>query len=592
MPDFPDLGTFCVELVASVWRILPADGKVRAMTNSSISAPFPAASPNGRRKLLGIRMRYWRIGIFCGVTYGAVLVAVNLIKYSGSLGRQLGVLVAAAVFGAVMAALFAYFERKALARLSIDADTAYDNNIFQPEQSVVVKLDMNREDALRVAEEALAEYGAVIGKSDHAAGRIEAVTSQNWRSYGELLTVSASDGAVSEVTISAAPRLFIFRMATNYGRSWEHVHALAARMTTGAFPQAVASQAIEATHSGEACSAPPAVMEAGAWQRLLALSILYSLILTGGTSPGKTELVIATFAAGLLAEVSAFLWFFRQVRIKRRSQQQEIVESLLNNLWPAAFAPVLLANPARGWTDGGNVAAMAIVAVFVMIAFNQLRERRREREQRLSIQAGREKAELQRQLAEAKLVALSAQIEPHFLFNTLASIQYLIRNDAVKAADMTGDLIRYLRLALPRMKQSTARLADELDLVRAYLGIMQIRMGGRLKFDVDQPGELADCEIPTMALITLVENAIKHGLEQKSDGGTIHVGVSVEGDMLQLQVADTGGGFSTAASGTGIGLANIRERLDTLYGNRANLALEANQPSGVRAILTIPKEKT
>lgn len=562
------------------------------MTNSSISAPVPAKRSNSGRRLLGIRVRYWRIAIFCGVTYGAVLVAVNLIKYSGSLGRQLGVLVAAAIFGAVMAALFAYFERKALSRLSIDADKAYDDDIFHTRQSVVVKLDMNRDDALRVAEEALAEYGAVIGKSDHAAGRIEAVTSQNWRSYGELLTLTVSDGAASEVTISAAPRLFIFRMATNYGRSWEHVHALAARMTTGAFPRAVTSQTTETINTGEACSAPPAVMEAGAWQRLLSLSILYSLILTGGTSPGKTELIIGTFVAGLLAEVTAFLWFFRQVRSKRRSQQQEIVESLLNNLWPAAFAPVLLANPARGWTDGGNVAAIAIVVVFVMIALNQLRERRREREQRLSIQAGREKAELQRQLAEAKLVALSAQIEPHFLFNTLASIQYLIRNDADKAAEMTGDLIRYLRLALPRMKQSTARLADELDLVRAYLGIMQIRMGARLQFVVDDPGVQADAHIPTMALITLVENAIKHGLEQKAGGGAIHVAVATHESNLILQVADTGGGFSTAASGTGIGLANIRERLTTLYGNRASLDLEANQPSGVRATLTIPKEKT
>ena len=132
---------------------------------------------------------------------------------------------------------------------------------------------------------------------------------------------------------------------------------------------------------------------------------------------------------------------------------------------------------------------------------------------------------LERQLAEAKLVALSAQIEPHFLFNTLASIQYLIGNDASKAAEMTSDLIRYLRLALPRMRQSTARRTDELDLVRAYLGIMQIRMGTRLQFAIESPDDLGDVQIPTMALITLVENAIKHGLEQKSDGGVINVTV-------------------------------------------------------------------
>jgi LytS/YehU family sensor histidine kinase len=208
-----------------------------------------------------------------------------------------------------------------------------------------------------------------------------------------------------------------------------------------------------------------------------------------------------------------------------------------------------------------------------------------------ALRAARDKSDLERQLSEAKLIALSALIEPHFLFNTLATIQYLIRNDTNKAGEMTSDLIRYLRLALPRMKQATARLADDLDLVRAYLGIMQIRMGARLRFMIDSPGDLGDVHIPTMTLITLVENAIKHGLEQKPGGGMINL--TVDRDIkdprnLRLEVADTGGGFSTAASGTGIGLANIRERLNTLYGNRAQLELEANQPSGVKAILVIP----
>ena len=159
---------------------------------------------------------------------------------------------------------------------------------------------------------------------------------------------------------------------------------------------------------------------------------------------------------------------------------------------------------------------------------------------------------------------------------------------------MTSDLIRYLRLALPRMKQSTARLADEMDLVRAYLGIMHIRMGARLQFAINSPDELGDVQIPTMALITLVENAIKHGLEQKPGGGMINVTVvkdATDARNLRCEVADTGGGFSTAASGTGIGLANIRERLNTLYGKRARLSLEANQPSGVKAVLIIPMER-
>ena len=560
------------------------------MNDSSIPLATPAAAANRRRKMLGIRLRYWRIGIVCTVVYGALLVAIDLVKYPGITGRLLGALVAAVLFGVMMGALFAYFERKALARLNIDADTAEDNDIFKPDHSAVVELNMAGDDALRRAAEALADYGAVIMKHDLAARRVEAVTAQSWRSYGEVVTISIAGSYPCEVTIRAAARMFFFKWAPNYGRSWEHIRALTARISTGEFPVAAVPAMGTSLCAAAPSNTPPAVMEAGAWQRLMALAAMYALLLPGMTKPGKAELVVGAFALGVVLELAAFFRFRLQVRRKLRSDVQENVESMLNNLWPAVFAPVLLFNPAQAWTDGGNIAAIAVAATFAGMAVNRLRERGREREQRQLIQAGREKAELQRQLAEARLVALSAQIEPHFLFNTLASIQYLIRHDAGKAADMTSDLIRYLRLALPRMKQATARLADELDLVRAYLGIMQIRMGPRLQFTVDSPGEAADCAIPTMALITLVENAIKHGLEQKADGGSISVSLQVGTDRLRLDVADTGGGFSTAASGTGIGLANIRERLETLYGDQASLALEANQPSGVRAILTLPKE--
>jgi signal transduction histidine kinase len=590
VPDFPCLGPLCLELVAPIWRDRLADGKVRAMMNSTTPVPVSSVSAAKRQKLLGIQVRYWRIGVFCGVAYSALLVGINLFKHTGRWEPQLGAAAAGIIFGISMGALLAYFERKALSRLDIDADAAYDAGVFDTEHSLTVSLDLSRDDALQRAEDALVEYGAVIEKRDVATGTMIAFTAQNWRSYGEKLIVVASGAYPCEVTISASPRVYLLKFMTNYGRSWEQVQTLAARMRTGSFPMTPGGKITP--FRAEVCGTPPSVMEAGAWQRLIVLLALYSMLLLGAMKPGKTLIVASAFALGLLLELAAFVRYRRQVRDKQRSESQETVEAMLNNLWPAVFAPALLVNPSKDWTDGNNIAAIAVAGAFSAIAFNRLREKKREQMQRESILASREKAELQRQLAEAKLVALSAQIEPHFLFNTLASIQYLIRNDAVKAADMTGDLIRYLRLALPRMKQSTARLADELDLVRAYLGVMQIRMGTRLRFDVDQPGALADCEIPTMALITLVENAIKHGLEQKADGGTIHVAVAVEDETLRLQVADTGGGFSTAASGTGIGLANIRERLDNLYGNRASLALEANQPSGVKAILTIPKEKT
>jgi LytS/YehU family sensor histidine kinase len=297
-----------------------------------------------------------------------------------------------------------------------------------------------------------------------------------------------------------------------------------------------------------------------------------------------------TLTVVICLELFAFLRFRHLVRDGRRSESQQQVEAGLQWL-PMLSVATISMKPEQSWDSADNLFVIALAISLLLLSWRTVRK---QAAIRVATEVAREKAELERQLSEAKLIALSAQIEPHFLFNTLASIQYLIRNDTNKAGEMTSDLIRYLRLALPRMKEATARLADELDLVRAYLGIMQIRMGSRLQFAIDSQDDLSDVQIPTMTLITLVENAIKHGLEQKPDGGTINLkAIRHEQDplSLRLEVADTGGGFSTAVSGTGIGLVNIRERLNTLYRGRASLELEANQPSGVKAILILPIER-
>ena len=345
---------------------------------------------------------------------------------------------------------------------------------------------------------------------------------------------------------------------------------------------------------------PPSLSaQVGAWQRLawsstaiIVVGSLYALYgwWRGVAGDGRliAPCVVAVTAIGL--EIFVFLRFRPLVQKQLRSESQMFVESVFH-WWGLLLAVSIQIRPQQDWNSIENLMAYVIAVGFLLFAARRVSGDRAQRIETAALEASREKAELERQLAEAKLAALSAQIEPHFLFNTLASIQYLVRNDAKKAGEMTSDLIRYLRLALPRMRQTTARLSDELELVRAYLGVMKIRMGERLTFSIDSPAELGDLHIPTMTLITLVENAIKHGLEQKPDGGIINLLVIREPQGLRLEVADTGGGFSTATSGTGIGLANIRERLNTLYGSRARLDLEANQPSGVKAILTLPIEK-
>jgi signal transduction histidine kinase len=194
---------------------------------------------------------------------------------------------------------------------------------------------------------------------------------------------------------------------------------------------------------------------------------------------------------------------------------------------------------------------------------------------------------LETRQAEARLRVLQAQIEPHFLFNTLSNIRRLCQSDAAAGRAMLAQLARYLRGALPKIRRDQATLADELELVEAYLALQKIRMGERLRVAIDVPEAHLRASIPPMMLVTLVENAIKHGIAPLPEGGSIAIVALREGDALRITVADTGQGFA-AASGNGLGLSNIRARLAALHGDRASLRLEANEPRGVRASITLP----
>ena len=194
----------------------------------------------------------------------------------------------------------------------------------------------------------------------------------------------------------------------------------------------------------------------------------------------------------------------------------------------------------------------------------------------------------EKELTVAKLRLLHAQVEPHFLYNTLASAQLLARNDPPRADEMLGHLIHYLRHSLPRVHDEISTLEVELERALAYLEILKIRMGSRLKVQVDVPESLRATSLPVMMLQTLVENAIKHGLEPRIGGGTIWIRARRSDDSVAVTVADDGDGFNGRTSGTGIGLKNVRERLRLVYGSEAGLAVVANAPAGVAATLTVP----
>jgi len=205
-----------------------------------------------------------------------------------------------------------------------------------------------------------------------------------------------------------------------------------------------------------------------------------------------------------------------------------------------------------------------------------------------------ELSDVSRQVTEARLQTLQAQVEPHFLYNTLANVQALNEVDPPAANQMVGHLIQYLRASLPKMRESTSTVGQELELVRAFLNILQMRMGARLAFTVTAPDELLAYAFPPMMLPSLVENAVKHGLEPLRDGGRIDIVVERlqdgSGQTLRVAVKDTGKGLSDQApqTGSGVGLSNLRERLAALYGGSGRFWITANEPKGVVATIEVP----
>jgi hypothetical protein len=196
-------------------------------------------------------------------------------------------------------------------------------------------------------------------------------------------------------------------------------------------------------------------------------------------------------------------------------------------------------------------------------------------------------AKAERGEAEARLKLLQAQIEPHFLFNTLANLDSLIGRDPDRACQMLGHLNEYLRATLDTTRRASGTLAQEFAIARGYLQIVSVRMGPRLAFSLSLPDELKTVQVPPMLLQPLVENAVKHGLEPKVEGGRIDVSASKEQNFIEIRVKDTGLGNSST-KGTGVGLANIRERLAATYGPRARLSIEPNETKGVTATVAIP----
>lgn len=251
---------------------------------------------------------------------------------------------------------------------------------------------------------------------------------------------------------------------------------------------------------------------------------------------------------------------------------------ILNYVFSLAAIPTLrqlLENIAYGVVFGGGVSYFFYSKIRIKVSDEIIA---REKFTRIA---------LQKETMEANLRLLQAQIEPHFLFNTLSNILSLIDTEPGKGKAMLLDLTKYLRTSLVRTMPQTTLLNEEMAIITAYLNIQKIRMGERLRFHIFIADDLRQLPFPPMLLQPLVENAVKHGLEPQVAGGEIFIRASQENNLLRVEVTDTGRGFSSFTE-TGVGVNNVRERLRLLFGEKGRLIIEENHPCGVKAIIEVP----
>jgi len=230
------------------------------------------------------------------------------------------------------------------------------------------------------------------------------------------------------------------------------------------------------------------------------------------------------------------------------------------------------------WTPQRSWLSVAVVGAFVSVVWGLWAWEEWHQEQ------------LKRQAKEAELKLLQAQIEPHFLFNTLANVRSLIDCDPKEAGELLDAFTDHLRASLTTMRAESVSLDQELGLVGHYLKLMQLRMCERLHFSIDADEAARAVTLPPLLLQPLVENAIHHGLECQVEPGHIHIHARVLDGLLRIAVTDDGVGLDAPKTrkGNGVATQNIRERLSRRYGPRAHLHLEPAQPKGTRALLELP----
>lgn len=357
-------------------------------------------------------------------------------------------------------------------------------------------------------------------------------------------------------------------------------------------------------------SADPSIETRGtprvlAWRRLrplLILSFVLSVLLLPGwtASWGVLLLRLVLISTGLLLVFSLFERWPKRLPawLARWALQVAAVAVLVPFVVAIVYAFTTFGDAQPWYMDkDGRLKGYAMLTVLGLliapwVSIAALIGQIKGEAQRQALAFELERSEFARRETETRLQRLQAQVEPHFLFNTLANVRELVESGSPQAPAVLGSLIAYLRAAVPRLHDPVNTLDQEIELVRAYLEVMHMRMPDRLQFALHVDESARDLPCPPMALLTLVENAVRHGIDPAEDGGRIDVHVRESGGRCRIEVTDTGVGLHAGGDGLGTGLANLRERLQLAFAGDAVLRLESAAPRGTSAIIDFPARRS
>ena len=342
----------------------------------------------------------------------------------------------------------------------------------------------------------------------------------------------------------------------------------------------------------EVAAAPRAFARIFAWPRLrftLIISTIFGVIMGIGNG-GETALAADVLRAWIVGAVILLVYGWLE-RWPRRMPKW-LPRTVLRLIGIVISIP-MATQFAFAITGGGRNhdihLLMGVAILFApWIAIGSILRQRDAFAREQALEFDLQRSEFERRESDARLSLLQAQVEPHFLFNTLANVQALVDSGSPQASKVLTSLIAYLRAAVPRMHSQSTTLEAEVELVRAYLDLMQMRMPDRLQYAIHLDPAAARLRHPPMTLLTLVENAVRHGIDPGEAGGRIDVDIWLRDDRCIMRVKDTGVGLKQTGRGLGTGLATLRERLKLAFGNDARLTLTEVAPHGVCAEIVVP----